>query len=379
MPHRAHRLIGAARYASIALVALAGCSTKAIEPLPSPGGGGAGGEAPVAYPDPYAIQVFDRTRINSKSEKENFQNAFADVDLGMHTVASAMLVIDLDTTCFPFESWADNPPPAGENWPADCDAFDRNFEWTLDPAHEETDPPGIELVRAITPFGGPRHLEVDITDVVNGVGGGMHELQAHITTWSDGAGQVSGSDGGWFVSAHIDMVPGPAPREVLAVRSLYNGSYGPNDVPPPQPFEVPEGTWFSRLEYRVTGHGGGTGGLGCVGPAEEFCQRTHTVSVDGEVFAEVIPWRGDCASFCTRAFYDNPNGGGFEYCEENPCGSIQSVEAPRANWCPGEVTPPFVFEPPVYPGEHTVGWSVNSIAEGGIWRTSVTYFSFGAP
>jgi hypothetical protein len=332
----------------------------------------------VAYGTPYTVPLFERARINSKSEKENFQNAYARLSLREETVSSAVLVIDLDTTCYPFESWADNPPPEGENWPADCDAFDRNFEWTLDPPRRDRDPPGIELVRAITPFGGPMHLEIDITDVVNGIAPGDHEAQAHITTWSDAEGQVSGSDGGWFVSAHIDMTPGPPPRNVLAVYPLYNKSYGAMDTPGPQSFSVPEGTVSSRVEYRVTGHGGGTGGLGCVGPAEEFCDRIHTVRFDGAPFAEFHPWRTDCGALCTLAHYDNPNGGGFDYCLENPCGAIQSVQAPRANWCPGDVSPPIAFEPALYPGEHTMDWSVNAIAEGGSWRTSVTYFAFGS-
>ena len=40
--------------------------------------------------------------------------------------AQATLIVDLASTCFPFESAA--APPAGQNWPADCDAFDRNFD-----------------------------------------------------------------------------------------------------------------------------------------------------------------------------------------------------------------------------------------------------------
>lgn len=361
--------------AVVLVLLLAGCSDETLSPLlpaEEP-------DEPIVYGEPFTITVFDRTRINSKAEQENFHNADTEVTFGEETVSSATLVIDLHTTCFPFESWADNPPPAGENWPADCDAYDRNFEWTLDPPLADDDPPGIELVRAITPFGGPRHLEIDITDVVNGVPDGSHRLRAHITTYSDGAGIVSGSDGGWNVSAHVDLTPGPPPREVLALIALYDDSYGPNDRPGELSFEVPEGTHQSRVEYRVTGHGGGTGGLGCSGPAEEFCNRQHTVRFDGETFLEFRPWRTDCADFCTLTSYENDNGGGFDYCLENPCGAVSSVRAPRANWCPGEMTPPLVFEPVLAPGAHTMEWNVNSIAEGGSWRTSVTYFAFAAP
>ncbi len=365
--------------ASVACWALAGggCTEEAIRPAPVEGDGGGGG-AP-AYGEPYVVPLFDRARINSRDDQENFQNATVEVTFGARPFAQALLVIDLDTTCYPFESWADNPPPPGENWPADCDAYDRNFEWTLDDPREPVEPPGLELVRAITPFGGPRHHEIDITDVLNGIDEGPHRVRVHITTWSDGEGRVSGSNGGWFVSGSVMLTPGPAPRNVLSVQSLFNKSYGPSEEPAPQSFLVPEGAVASRLEYRVTGHGGGVGGLGCVGPAEEFCNREHTFVVDGADYAVFQPWRTDCGNFCTITRYTNPSGGGFDYCLENPCGAIPSVQAPRANWCPGDVSAPFVFEPALTPGEHTVAWDVSAIAAGGSWRTSVTYFAFGAP
>ncbi|WP_267888161.1 hypothetical protein [Sorangium cellulosum] len=29
------------------------------------------------------------------------------------------------------------------------------------------------------------------------------------------------------------------------------------------------------------------------------------------------------------------------------------------------------------PGEHTLAWRISTVAEGGVWRTSATYFAFG--
>jgi hypothetical protein len=366
--------------APLLLLATVACASENLDPIGSGGGGGEGG-APVMPGPPFSLPLFDRARISSNGDDPNFHNVIAPIDLTGGPYASATLVIDLDSTCYPFESWENNPPPAGHNWPADCDAFDRNYEWTLDDPEEEGNgqPPGIELVRAITPFGGPSHFEIDVTDVMNGVSQGSHRVRAHITTYSDGEGIVSGSNGGWFVSGRIDLVPGTAPRNVLAVVPIYNKSYGPADAPGAQRFTVPEGTVASRIEYRVTGHGGGNGGLGCVGPAEEFCDREHKLQLDGAEVAAFHPWRTDCATWCTITHYDNGNGGGFDYCLENPCGAIASVQAPRANWCPSQMTPPFVLEPALGVGEHTMSWQVSAIAEGGSWRTSATYFAFGAP
>ncbi|MFY0536724.1 hypothetical protein [Nannocystis pusilla] len=79
-----------------------------------------------------------------------------------------------------------------------------------DPGGDPGDPPGFELLRSITPFGGPAHLEADITDFAN-AHPGEHVLRSYINSWADGAGQVSGSAGGWHLSVRIDGEPGPAP------------------------------------------------------------------------------------------------------------------------------------------------------------------------
>src|SRR5579859_7452328 len=159
---------------------------------------------------PYTLQAFDAVRIHSHSDEPDFQKATAMVDFHDGPFVSATLIVDLTSTCYPFQNWT--PVPMGQNWPADCDAFDRNFEFALDDK--------LELMRAITPFGGPEHQEIDITDVANGLGG-MHTLSVTIPTYSDAAGMVSGSDGGWNVSAQLVMTPGAAPRKVVAVVPLF--------------------------------------------------------------------------------------------------------------------------------------------------------------
>jgi hypothetical protein len=364
---------------------LSACSSEESSDGASGGSssGGSGGSAGAsdagsdASLQPYQIPAFDAVRIGSDSNQPNFQEASTEIDFGTGPFEKVTMIVDLESTCFPFEKWQANPPPSGQNWPADCDAFDRNFELYLDqPKAPATEPPGLELERAITPFGGPLHLEVDVTDVANGLPG-KHDLSVHISTWSDGAGQVSGSNGGWNVSAHFEVKPGTAPRNVLKVVSLFNGSQSSSDPLPALGFEVPEGTTSNRLEYRVTGHGGAST-AGCSGPAEEFCIRTHALFVDGSVITDFVPWRDDCATLCTIAHTDII-GSGFDYCTENPCGSIASVEASRANWCPGSETPPFLVDAPALstPGAHDFSWTINEVAEGGTWRISATYFAFG--
>jgi hypothetical protein len=334
----------------------------------------------VAYPPAYTETVLDDARIGSDSTMADFQKARGALDLHDGPFARVTLTVVLGTTCFPFANWSHDPQPAGQNWPADCDAFDRNFELTLDEPGAPSDPPAIELARAITPFGGPMTFTVDITDVANGRPR-RHTLQAFIATYSDATGQVTGSSGGWNVTARVDAQPGPPPRNVLAVVPLFN-TVQTSATPASATFAIdaPANTVASRVEYRVTGHGGGSsrGDLGCAGPAEEFCDRTHTITVDGATADALDAWRDDCADNCTIA-HQGPVTGGFDYCTQNPCGNVDSVRAPRANWCPGTLTPPFVLDYPALrtPGHHTFGYAIDRIDAGGSWRMSGVYFAFG--
>jgi hypothetical protein len=326
------------------------------------------------------VPLFAQTRITSDGSQPNFQHAFAAMDLGPGPFASATLVVDLESPCYPFSKWQADPPPAGQSWPDACDAFDRNFEFSLDDPLPDAGPdagPGLELERAITPFGGPLHLSVDMTDVANGLPG-PHLLQVTIPTYGDAAGRVSGAHGSWLVTARIDVVPGPAPRRVLAVRSLFDGALTSYGAEPLVGVTTPPGATRARLELRATGHGGGPVAPGCIGPAEEFCERTHELKVDGVGLGAVALWRTDCDQLCTLT-HQGPTDGGFDYCLQDPCGDPASVRAPRANWCPGSETPPLVAEPAALgvPGLHQVTWHLSRIAGGGLWRTSLTYFAYG--
>jgi len=349
----------------------------------SPAGGPDSGapEVEAGPAAPYSQMLLDSARIGSDSSQSNFQNATADVQLTGAPFANVNLVVDLTSTCYPFSNWATDKPPAGQNWPADCDAFDRNFEMALfDPANPSV--PGLELVRAITPFGGPEHIEQDVTDAFNAIGAADRTFKITIPSYSDGAGIVSGSKGGWNVSAHLDVTPGPAPSNVLMVQSLLYTSISPGGGTshlaelPTYPFTLPAGTTSTKIEYRVTGHGGATDTTGdCIGPADEFCQRVHVLTLDGQQLATMTPWRADCAKLCTQVVNSTGYGPVGKYCQENPCGYIPSVQAPRANWCPGSETPPFTYMPTLTPGDHTFAFTISAIA--GEWRVSATVYAYG--
>ncbi len=327
--------------------------------------------------DPVTIRLLDSAVIASALGAEHYREAFVDVDFGRGETADARLLLRLESPCFPFSKWSEQGIPDGQRWPATCDAFDRKLSVSLDdpsdPSHALA-PPGLELVRAITPFGGPLELTTDITDVVNGLPG-AHRLRVAIDTWGDPEGQVSGADGQWIVSVDFERTPGAAPRRVLAVRPLVFGDQREVEAPGLS-FTVPEGAGSARIDYRVTGHGAEPDAL-CRGPAEEFCERTHELAIDDQPLPSLVPWRRDCATLCSLTDNDAPLGPA-QYCAENPCGAPASVRAPRANWCPGSATPPFALEAAVLsePGEHHLTRVIRDLKPGGLWTVSATYFAY---
>lgn len=360
-------------------LAIVACSSNKSTPE-SPADTGVDEVATDAGPQPYELTVLDGVRITSNSAGPNFQNAKGDLP-ALHggPFASVKLHVELATTCFPFDNWKTDKPPAGQYWPADCDAFDRNFETSLeDPANPKA--PGLELVRAITPFGGPLTIDEDVTDVFNAPNvQGPRTIHVTIPTWSDGEGKVSGSNGGWNVTVKLEVTPGEPPHKVLAATPLFYDNVGPMNATHSLMFTAPAGTTSGRIDYRVTGHGGDTGPTSCGGnPSDEFCKRTHTVTLDGAALPTFQPWRSDCNKLCTVV--KNTSGvGPTSYCQQNPCGALASVRAPRANWCPGSETPPISFDQAALkaPGAHTFGFAIASVADGATWRVSATYFAYG--
>ena len=340
-------------------------------------GRGVGGVGGVGGAEPVALDVLEQVHISSDQSAEHFQHATTDVDFGHEQVSSAKIGITLESPCFPFSGWAMPAVLPGQRWPEPCDAFDRTVSLTLDGAQLDSGgTPGVELIRAITPFGGPLRVEADVTDVVNGLPG-THQLDLRIDTSSDAEGLVSGTKGEWIASVDLTLEHGTAPRHVLAVLPLVLETQTAVNAPA-VPFEVPEGAGSARLEYRVTGHGAALGlGTGCLGPAEEFCQRTHELRLDGDLLTELTPWRTDCATLCTMTSNDSGYGPS-SYCAENPCGDPASVRAPRANWCPGSMTGPLLIEDPrlLVAGGHEFSRSIQRLASGGKWLVSATYFAF---
>ena len=328
-----------------------------------------------SYADPFELVPLDHAWVSSFEAEQTTDGSF---DLGEGPFEKVTLIWELESPCFPFSEWDIPAIPSGHNWPAKCDAYDRNAWLKIDPPSADGDPPPFEALRAITPFGGPQREEADITDWAN-VHPGAHDIRGFVSTWTDGAGQVSGSEGGWWITARIEVVPGPAPREVLDVISIFDGTFGHEDEKLGATFTVPDGATEVRLDYVTSGHGGGEADADCIGHADEFCKREHKVFIDDQEVSTFTPWRDNCTELCTPQTHTWPSGSSFEYCEENPCGNMDSVRAPRANWCPGDAVPPIAgpITSIAPPGEHEFSFSVANVADGGSWPTSATIYIYG--
>lgn len=66
---------------------------------------------------PFSVAVLDHVRITGDPAGPNFQNAVGDVSFTGGPFASAVLVVELESDCFPFTKWLTNPPPAPGQFP----------------------------------------------------------------------------------------------------------------------------------------------------------------------------------------------------------------------------------------------------------------------
>jgi len=346
--------------------------------------GAAAGAAGSANTQPFEHKLLEHTWFSGPELGYDTQFLDRPFDLGAGPFRRVTLTFQLESPCFPFDKWRDNPPPDGHAFPAQCDRFDRLMYFEIDPAASPDVAPGTQVLRAITPYGGPLEKSVDITDFAN-THPGPHRLRSFIGTWVDDAGQISGAKGGYFLSVQIAGEPGPPPRAALAAIPLWSGWVQPSTQLKDVQFMLPEGTQRAELSYLVTGHGGGSdASSACIGAADEFCKRTHRVYVDGAALkpegyanAAFVPWRDDCAALCTPA-QGHPMMG--RYCRENPNRAESSVTAPRANWCPGDDVAPIRLQLPAAsstPGAHSARFAIDGIHADGRWQVALVVYAYG--
>lgn len=243
--------------------------------------------------------------------------------------------------------------------------------------------PAVELMRFMTPFGvgyysdnerypPPAFVDqwaeysewtVDITQILKSVGGNVY-IGIWIDTWTKE---------GYIVDAVLHYRPSCLSPEIkdqhivpLVNTVLYSTSQGYPDLFSRQCLSVeaniPQNAGNIRLIYTATGHGGHAGG-------DEFTQKEHIISLDGQKLHSFIPWRNDCASF--RRF--NPSSGVWlinqemrHFCRDTGKSVITEVSVPlassdlsRTNWCPGSsVVPEIIQMDNIRPGRRTINFNI---------------------
>src|SRR5947209_9233839 len=115
----------------VVLAVIAGCGSNK-DASPNGGAPASPDAAAATFAAPYTMQLLSNAAIVSDGSQPNFQNATAPVALSDASFSSVKLVVDLTSPCFPFAKWKADRPPLGQHWPKECDAFDRNFEMSLE-------------------------------------------------------------------------------------------------------------------------------------------------------------------------------------------------------------------------------------------------------
>lgn len=133
---------------------------------------------------------------------------------------------------------------------------------------------------------------------------------------------------GNYLSQIDSILVDSTPVYVVNTYPVYNHF---DSITPPMTVTVPPNAVNTALKFRTTGHGFG-GNANCA----EFCQRIHTIKVNGTSWWDHNVWNDDCGM---NACY--PQGGTWIY--------------DRAGWCPGEDVETFDVEmTPVMPAGATV-------------------------
>ncbi|GAA4750012.1 peptide-N-glycosidase F-related protein [Flavisolibacter ginsenosidimutans] len=193
-----------------------------------------------------------------------------------------------------------------------------------------------EIARMLTPYGGAFgkdwtfNWEVDVTDFSLLLRDSV-EIEYNHTGWEPN------NDRGWAVTLDFEIVKGKPASEPVSIQKIYDNSYRYGDSSnnienalKPVSFTANKGVDFARLRVVQTGHGmDNPDGCG------EFCNKTRQIFFDGKLVNTKAIWK-ECGD---NPLY--PQAGTWIY--------------DRANWCPGNLMQPDVFDLKLAPDkEHTV-------------------------
>src|SRR5687768_7973688 len=110
-------LPGRRRVAPALAAAVIACSCRSL-PLDEREFESQGGVGGMTAAPPLEQRVMERVVISSDAAAEHHQQASASVDFGDESVIAATLHVELESPCFPFDSWSLETIPDGHNWPS---------------------------------------------------------------------------------------------------------------------------------------------------------------------------------------------------------------------------------------------------------------------
>lgn len=193
-----------------------------------------------------------------------------------------------------------------------------------------------EIGRMLTPYGGAFGKdwrfgwEVDVTDF-------SLLLRDSVEIEYNHTGYEPNEDRGWSVTLDFEIIKGPPVLEPLSIQKIYDGAFRYGDSShsietdlKPVSFTTQNGAQLARLRMVQTGHG-----MDKPDGCGEFCNKYRELWFDGALIARKAIWK-NCGD---NPLY--PQAGTWIY--------------DRANWCPGYLMQPDIYDLNVKPGQqHTV-------------------------
>ncbi|GAB3651678.1 hypothetical protein GCM10028791_20800 [Echinicola sediminis] len=193
----------------------------------------------------------------------------------------------------------------------------------------------FEIGRMLTPYGGAFgkdwefDWQVDVTDF-------SLLLRDSVEIEYKHTGYEPNNDRGWKVTVAFDIIKGKPIMEPVSITKVYHGSYAYGDKENPiekalKPvgFAPENGATLGRLRIIQTGHG-----MDRPDGCGEFCNKFRDFLLDGKLVASRQIWK---------------------QCGENPLYPQAGTWIfDRANWCPGDLIQPDLYDFSLNKPEHTV-------------------------
>ncbi len=193
-----------------------------------------------------------------------------------------------------------------------------------------------EIARMLTPYGGafPKdwqfNWEVDVTDF-------SLLLRDSVEIEYNHNGYEPNNDRGWSITIEFQIIKGKPAWQPVSIQKIYDNSYRYGDSSNtienalrPVAFTADAKAGFARLRIIQTGHG-----MDMPDGCGEFCNKYRRIYYDGKLIDTKAIWK-ECGD---NPLY--PQAGTWIY--------------DRANWCPGNLMQPEVFDLKLKPGaQHVV-------------------------